>query len=107
MIIRFVGEAQREFLDVISSYEEARGGLGQRFKDEADRCILWIADHPEICRLRPGGYRRVNLRVFPYYIPYVVRGQTLWVLAVAHGSRRPHYWISRKNEGAQQEKECR
>jgi len=100
MIIRFVEEAQREFLEAISDYEEARAGLGQRFKDEVDRCVLWIADHPELYRLRPGGYRRINLRVFPYYIPYIVRGEILWILAVAHGSRKPLYWISRRNEVA-------
>lgn len=100
MIIRFVDEAQREFLDAISGYEEARSGLGARFKDEVDRCVLWVADHPELYRLRPGGYRRINLRVFPYYIPYIVRGETLWVLAVAHAARKPLYWISRRNQVA-------
>jgi len=94
--IRFVEEAQREFLNAISYYEEARGGLGRRFKDEVDRSICWISDHPELYRLRAGGYHRINLRVFPYYIPYIVRGEILWVLAVAHGSRKPHYWISRR-----------
>ena len=100
MIIRFVDEAQREFLDTISDYEEARAGLGRRFKDAVDRCVLWIADHPELYRLRPGEYRRINLRVFPYYLPYIVRGETLWILAVAHGSRKPLYWISRRNQAA-------
>ena len=100
MTIRFVEEAQTEFLDAISYYEEARAGLGARFKDAVDRSVLWIADHPELYRLRPGGYRRINLRVFSYYIPYIVRGQTLWVLAVAHGSRKPLYWISRRNKVA-------
>ena len=98
MTIRFAEEAQNEFFDAISGYEEARGGLGQRFKDEVDRCVLWIADHPQLYRFRPGGYRRINLRVFPYYMPYIVREQTLWVLAVAHGSRKPLYWISRRNK---------
>ncbi|MDZ4289927.1 MAG: type II toxin-antitoxin system RelE/ParE family toxin [Prosthecobacter sp.] len=98
MTIRFVEEAQREFLDAISYYEDARGGLGRRFKDEVDRSVLWIADHPELYRLRPSAYRRINIRVFPYYIPYVVREQTLWVLAVAHGSRKPLYWISRRDD---------
>ena len=37
-MILFVEEAQREFLDAIVNYEEARAGLGQRFKDEVDRC---------------------------------------------------------------------
>jgi plasmid stabilization system protein ParE len=96
--VRFVEEAQREFLDAISAYEEVRAGLGQRFKDEVDRCVLWIAGHPELYRLRPGGHRRINLRVFPYYLPYVLRGETLWVLAVAHGGRKPLYWISRRGQ---------
>ena len=98
MTIRFVEEPQDEFLEAISGYEEARSGLGHRFKNEVDRCVLWIADHPELYRLRSGSYRSINLRVFPYYIPYIVRGQTLWVLAVAHANRKPRYWISRRNE---------
>ena len=101
MIIRFVDEAQAEFFDAISDYEEACDGLGRRFKDEVDRCVLWIADHPELYRLREGGYRRINTRVFPFYIPYIVRADTLWVLAIAHASRKPLYWISRGDEAAQ------
>jgi plasmid stabilization system protein ParE len=96
MKITFLQEAESEFLDAISSYEAGRPGLGQRFKDEVDRTVLWLGDHPELCRLRPGGYRRVNLRIFPYYIPYVIRETNLWILAVAHGARNPEYWISRK-----------
>jgi plasmid stabilization system protein ParE len=94
--IRFVEEAQHEFLDAIAEYEEARAGLGQRFKEEVDRCVLWIAAHPQLYRLRPVSYRRINLRVFPYYIPYIVREQTLWILAIAHASRRPLYWVFRR-----------
>ena len=96
MNIVFVPEAREEFLDPIGHYEEVRSGLGERFKEEADRCILWFAEHPELYRMRPAGYRRINLRVFPYYIPFIKRGTTLWILAVAHGARKPNYWISRK-----------
>jgi plasmid stabilization system protein ParE len=96
--IRFGDEARREFLDAISYYEGAGVGLGRRFKEEVDRCVLWIADHPEPYHMRVGLYRRVNLRVFPYHIPFVVREQTLWILAVAHASRKPQYWISRAGE---------
>ena len=96
MTVRFVGEAQSEFLDAISYYEDAGTGLGRRFKDEVDRSVLSVAKNPELHRLRAGSYRRVNLRVFPYYLPYVIRGETLWILAVAHASRKPLYWISRR-----------
>jgi len=37
----------------------------------------------------------MNLRVFPYYIPYVIREATLWVVAIALSQRRPEYWIRR------------
>jgi len=90
-------EAQLEFLQAVSFYESERSGLGQRFKDEVDRTLLWIAAHHDLARIRPAGYRRMNLRVFPYYIPYIIKGETVWVLAVAHGSRKPEYWVSRKN----------
>lgn len=97
MNVVFVPEAREEFLDSVSRYEEARSGLGERFKEEADRCILWIAEHPELYRMRQAGYRRINLRVFPYYIPFITRGTTLWILAVAHGARKPEYWIRRRS----------
>ncbi len=98
MTIRFVEEAKAEFLDAISDYEKVHAGLGTRFKGELDRCVLWVANHPELHRIRPGGYRRINLRVFPYYLSYIARGQTLWILAVAHHARKPHYWISRRSQ---------
>jgi toxin ParE1/3/4 len=96
MNVIFIEEAKREFLDGISYYAAAHPDLGRRFKVEVDRCILWIAEHPELYRLRPSGYRRINLRIFPYYIPYIVRNDDLWILAIAHGYRKPEYWIKRK-----------
>ena len=98
MIIRFIEEAQSEFLDAISGYEEAHTGLGVRFKNEADRCILSIVSRLDLYRLRPGTYRRINLRGFPYYIACIVRAETLWILAVAHAARKPLYWISRRSK---------
>jgi plasmid stabilization system protein ParE len=96
--IRFVKEAQGEFNEAIDYYEDARPGLGRRFKEQVDRAVLRVAAHPELWHLRPGRYRRINLRVFPYYIPYAVRGETLWVLAVAHTKRSPEYWIDRRDQ---------
>ena len=51
-----------------------------------------------IPRLRKGGYRRVNLKVFPFYIAYIIREDTLWIIAIAHSHRKPEYWIKRKYE---------
>ena len=37
----------------------------------------------------------MNLKVFPFYVAYVVEGELVWVLAIAHGYRRPGYWRKR------------
>jgi plasmid stabilization system protein ParE len=95
MIVVFLEEAQAEYLEAISYYEFAQSGLGRRFQEEVDRVVLWLANNPDLCRLRRKGYRRMNLATFPYYLPYIIRGETLWVLALAHSARRPEYWIGR------------
>lgn len=96
MKVRFLGEAQQEFLDAILYYEDAESGLGGRFSAELERAVQLLREHPEIYRVRIAGQRRINLRIFPFYLPFVVRGETVWVLAVAHESRKPRYWISRR-----------
>jgi hypothetical protein len=96
MIIRVVPEARRELQGAADLYEKQQSGLGRRLWQETDEHIAWIAQHGEVPRLRFGGYRRVNLRIFPYYIAYIVRGNVLWILAIAHSHRRPDYWIDRK-----------
>jgi hypothetical protein len=32
----------------------------------------------------PGGYRRVNCPVFPYYVAFIMRGGKIVITAVAH-----------------------
>ena len=95
MIVEFLPEAQAELMDAIAYYEGELSRLGQRFWAEVDRHIAWIAGNAEVPRLRDGGYRRVNLEVFPYYIAYIVRDPVIWILSVAHGHSLPEYWIGR------------
>jgi hypothetical protein len=62
-------EADSEFATAVAYYDSQEAGLGQRFEDEIDRTVLWLAEHPYVCQLRRGIYRRMNLQIFPYYIP--------------------------------------
>ena len=71
-------------------------GLGIRFKDEVKAVVFWIADQPELPRIRSSGYRRVNLKIFPYYIAYILHADIIWVLAIAHLARLPEYWTTRR-----------
>jgi hypothetical protein len=95
MIAEFLPQAKTELCDAVAHYEGELPRLGQRFWDEIDRHITWIAENPEVPRLRDGGYCRVNLSVFPYYLAYIVRSNIIWILSVAHGHSIPEYCIDR------------
>ncbi len=58
---------------------------------------LKISVDPERWSLRPDGYRRVNFEQFPYYLPYLLNEEKIYILAVAHEKRSPRYWTSRMN----------
>ncbi len=88
-------EAEQEFAESIAYYESKEPGLGWRFRNDVREAVDGIFRYPELPRLRPKGYRRVNLRAFPHYIAYVIRGDAIWIVAIAHGYRRPEFWIDR------------
>ena len=98
MTIRVLAEAKRELQEAVAYYDGLQPELGRRLWQEIDEHILWVSLHPEVARLRRGGYRRVNLRVFPYFIAYIVRGDLIWVLAIGHARRLPEYWIRRTRD---------
>ena len=58
-------------------------------------CLPAIVQHPLLWRLRPGGYRRVNLPGFPYYVAFVTDAEQALVVAIAHSSRHPDYFKNR------------
>ena len=93
--MKLLPEARDELLEAVAYYEGEASGLGSRLWEEVGWHIAWIEQNYEVPRSRPGGYRRVNLKLFPYYISYIVREPVIWILAIAHGHRRPEYWIHR------------
>ena len=90
-------QASGELADAVEYYEGEEAGLGERLWLEVDDHLRWIAANPTLPRLRPGDYRRVNLKVFHYYIAYALRDDSAVVLAIAHAHRRPEYWIGRQH----------
>lgn len=95
MIIEFLEEAEAELFDAVLWYESKEIGLGKRFRNEVAGVIDSIATNPLLWRERAGGYRRVNCPVFPYYVPYFIRGKKIIIAAIAHDRRKPGYWHKR------------
>lgn len=67
-VLEFLPEASAEVECVTGDYEARLIGLGVRFRREIESACVAIVQHPLLWRLRPTGYRRVNLPGFPCYI---------------------------------------
>lgn len=95
MNVRFHRLAQQELHDAITYYEEQAPGLGDDFLSAViDACDL-LSRHPKAAPLVAGDARRLVMRRFPYNLIYSLIGGEPRILAVAHQSRIPAYWLGR------------
>lgn len=94
-VLEFLPEAADEVECVTGDYEARSPGLGARFGAEIESVCTAIVQHPFLWRLRPGGYRRVNLPGFPYYVAFIAEEGRALIIAVAHSSRHPNYFKGR------------
>lgn len=66
-------------------------GQGERLLDEVATAMARIAENPELYRTVHGPVRRAPLRVFPYFLWYVIdeASTAVQVLAMTHHRRDP------------------
>jgi toxin ParE1/3/4 len=89
--------ATAELTHAIRWYEQQRTGLGGELLDAIAETIDLIRTHPEIGVPRPARRpsRQLHVKRFPYNVVYRIRDNDIYVVAVAHTSRRPNYWRDR------------
>ncbi len=68
-----------------------------RLENEIEEAVRTVLSNPLMYRLRDD-YRRVNLPKYPFYLPFVIRGERIIFLALAHNSRKPGYWKDRLSD---------
>ena len=95
LVLEFLPEAADEVTAAVKYYEARVSGLGARFRREVESVCSAIVQHPLLWRERPGGYRRVDLPGFPYYVAFFLREERILIAAVGHASRHPDYWKKR------------
>ena len=88
-------EANREFLNSARRYEKEVVGLGGDFIDCVEECRNRILENPVIGRPESAGCRSLKTRRFPFRLFYLMESDRIWIVAVAHLSRRPEYWRDR------------
>lgn len=95
-ILEFLPEALEDAVGAVEFYEECTSGLGARFRLEVESACSAIVRQPLLWSERQGGFRRVNLPGFPYYIAYFIRNERIIVAAIGHAARHPDYWKKRQ-----------
>lgn len=99
--VRFGPEASSELADAARWYEDRRAGLGSLFLDAVEAAVESVASWPASGARVEGlaealDVRRAPVSRYPYHLAYLVAGDEIHVLAVAHDHRRPTYWAGRK-----------
>lgn len=97
--IRFHPATKSEYDRAISYYHRQRAGLGLDFQTEVERIVSMIQENPRL----GGFYASTRFRYhlanrFPYLVVFLEREDAIWIMAVAHGRRRPAYWRRRRPE---------
>jgi plasmid stabilization system protein ParE len=91
----FLPEAIDDVAQAVEWYESREPGLGAQFRRQVESTCSDILQHPLVWRERRGGYRRVNIPGFPFYLAYFLREERVLIAAVGHGSRHPDWWKRR------------
>ncbi len=96
MRITFHPAARRELREARGFYEKERERLGEEFLARIVEATDLIATHPKAAPEIVPQVRRCVVGRFPYSLIYtLLKKEHLSILAVAHQSRRPFYWIGR------------
>lgn len=89
-------EVRNDLVAAAEFLEEKRRGLGAAFIAEAERTVLSIVENPFRFALLRDGTRRARLDRFPYAVYFdQPDAETVRILVITHGARRPGHWYSR------------
>lgn len=88
--------AQRE-LDAALQWSKTTFGPGTaaRLRRRFEQTGQMLMRQPAIGTAHAGHVRKLRLGGFPYALVYRVHGEVIAVIAVAHESRHPEYWVGR------------
>lgn len=100
MNLQVAPAALLELFEAAAWYDDARDGLGAEFIAAVEQAFELIKATPQLYSsleywTSALELRRYCLQRFPYVIVYWIHGDSITVVAIAHGGRRPLYWIDR------------
>jgi len=94
--VKILTLAETDAVEAALWYDAQSAGLGAEFMAEVNIAAQKLATNPEIHRLRFKDVRRAPVFRFKFYgLYYLIHGGEVWIMAVHHGRRHPH-WLQRR-----------
>jgi toxin ParE1/3/4 len=93
--VEFDFGATEDVKAAVAWYRERSGTAALEFIEELNRATTTIQEAPSRWAIQKDNTRRFPLWRFPFVVIYEEEGSRIVVWAVAHGSRRPEYWVKR------------
>lgn len=87
--------AEEDYLNSLAWYRDRNFSTALKFEDAFWQAIHAVEDAPERWPIYFSDFRRYTLHPFPFSLVYRIEPSRVFVLAVAHGCRRPGYWMDR------------
>jgi hypothetical protein len=98
--VRVLAPALEEIAEAALWLEKQRTGLGDEFWQSVDAMLLRIEANPSGFAKSEFATEQIDLRFavirrFNYVVHFLVEADEAQVVSVAHGARRPGYWLRR------------
>jgi len=90
-------EAESDLREAATFYRDhADSSLSQSLLAEFEQSVNFLLQHPGLGAIWRNGRRPLLMKHFPYSLIYSLVGEQIRILAVAHHSRKPDYWLRRR-----------
>jgi plasmid stabilization system protein ParE len=100
---RVLSPALEEIAEAALWFDSQRAGLGDEFWQSVNATLLRIEQNPlgfgkSEFATEEVEFRFAVVRRFHYVIHFLVEPDEVQIVAVAHGARRPGYWLRRSKK---------
>jgi len=88
--------AAKEYRAARERYRKQNPAVAERFSAAIDAAVMKISGNPEMHPQLAGDVRFIRVRRFPFLLIFKRQSaDSVLIVAVAHGRRRPGYWRRR------------
>lgn len=95
MKFTFHSEARAELNHSVDFYEARQPKLGLEFLEEIYSTIQLIIEFPKAFPKQSKNTRKCLINRFPFAVIYQIKPDEIFIVAIAHLSRKPGFWKKR------------